>query len=90
MVEQEVKLDGAFDPSELRPVEPRRAQIDDGGIEAHELILEPELPPTLGERPAALQELVEDVFEQLPRALGVGQALAYASVARDGASSIAR
>ena len=29
----------------LRPVEQRRAQIDHGGVQADQLVLEPELPP---------------------------------------------
>ncbi|MBP1608506.1 MAG: hypothetical protein H6Q04_741 [Acidobacteria bacterium] len=43
MVQEQVELDGTFGPSKLSPVEQRKRQVNDAGIKAHELFLEPEL-----------------------------------------------
>lgn len=72
VVEQKVELYGALRPPELRPVEQRRAQIDHRGVQADELVFEPELPSPLAQRRTALQELVEHLLEQFPRAMGIG------------------
>jgi hypothetical protein len=69
VVQQTVQFDGAFGPAELGPVEEGRAQVDDGGVQAHQLVLEPERPPALGQGLTARQERLEHGAIELPRAM---------------------
>ena len=43
MVQKKMQFDGSFGSAEMSPVKEADRQIDDGGIQADELILEPEL-----------------------------------------------
>ena len=70
-----MQLDRPLGAPELRPVEQRRAQIDDRGVQAHQLVLEPELPPALAQGLAPGEQLLEHRPVQLPRPMlvGIGQ-----------------
>ncbi len=75
VIQQQVECDRALGAPKLGPVEQRGAQIDHGRIQAHELVLEPELPAAPGQGLAAGQQLVEDRAIELPRPMliGIGQ-----------------
>ena len=66
MVQDEVELDGPLGPPELRPVEQAGAEIDHRGVQAQELVLEPELALPLRDGLAPAQQLEEDRLVQLP------------------------
>src|SRR5215470_15328365 len=73
MVEEKVELHRPLGPSKLRPIEQARAQIDDRGVQAHELVLESELPAVLcSDAAAAIEKLVKDGLEERPRTVFVG------------------
>ena len=76
MVKEQMEFHRPLRATELRPVEERGAEIDDGGIQAQELFLEPELPAPFGHRLAALKQLEEDLLVQRPgpMLIGIGQA----------------
>jgi hypothetical protein len=74
MVEKQVELDGTFGPSDLSPVEQRKGQVDDAGIQAHELVFEPELfagAPTGHAQLALCQELLEHSLVERPGAVRI-------------------
>src|SRR5207247_1292715 len=75
MVQEQVELNGTLGPSELRPVEKRKRQVDHARIQAHELVLEPELlarsAPDHG-RLALCQQLLEHRLVERPRPVRVG------------------
>ncbi len=48
MVQQQMDLNGAFGSSEPGPIEQGQAQVNHRGIEAYQLVLEPEFLPALG------------------------------------------
>ena len=70
MIQQAMELDRPLRPSELRPV--RRAQVDHRRVQAHQLVLEPERPPTPRQGLTASEERLEHGPIELPRAMGVG------------------
>src|SRR5206468_999158 len=75
MVQEQVELNGTLGPSELSPVEKRKRQVDHARIQAHELVLEPELlarsAPDHG-RLALRQQLLEHRLVERPRPVRVG------------------
>src|SRR2546427_8536922 len=75
MVQEQVELNGTLGPSELRPVEKRKRQVNHARIQAHELVLDPELlarsPPDHG-RLALRQQLLEHRLVERPRSVRVG------------------
>jgi len=75
MVEQAMELDGALGAPERRPVEERRAQVDHRRVQADQLVLEPELPPALGQGLTPEQQRLEHGAVELPGPMlvGVGQ-----------------
>ena len=75
MVQREVEFDRALGPTERRPRKHLRAEVDDRGVDRQQLVLEPE-PLRRGDAPAALEQLIEDLLIELPRAMGIriGQA----------------
>lgn len=75
MVQKQMQFDGPLGPSETGPVEHRQAEIDRGGVEADQLLLEPELLFPSPLHPATLQRLEEDLFIKLPGAMlvAIGQ-----------------
>ena len=72
MIEHQVQLDGALGALELGPVIHRQAQVDDGRVDAHELVLEAELALAGGLGRDLGVKAVEDLFEQLPGTVRVG------------------
>jgi len=75
VVQQQMQFDGPLGPPEAGPVEHRQAEIDRGGVQADQLVLESELLPCSHLHPTALEELEEDLFIKLPGAMlvGIGQ-----------------
>ena len=71
MIEREMELHRALGPAERGPREHLRTQVDDGGVDRHQLVLEAELL-LAGRRLAPAQQLVEDTLVQLPRPMRVG------------------
>jgi hypothetical protein len=43
MVEQQMKLNGSFGAAKLRPIKNTDAQVNHGGVQAHQLVLKAEL-----------------------------------------------
>src|SRR5574342_533910 len=66
MVEEEMELHRPLRPAEGGPVEERGAEIDHRGVQAHQLVLEPELPAPFGGLLAAPEELEEDLLVERP------------------------
>jgi hypothetical protein len=69
MVQEQVEFDGAFRSPELGPVEQRKGQVDDAGIQTHQLVLEPEFLAASVASPARLalcQELLEYGLAERP------------------------
>ncbi len=62
MVQEQVELHRALGPAEHRPVKERGTQVDHRGIQAGQFVLEPELPPALGDCLAAGEQLAEDLL----------------------------
>ena len=62
-----MQLDGPFGPSEAGPVEHRQAEIDRGGVQADQLVLESELLPGSSLHPTALEELKENLIHKAAR-----------------------
>jgi hypothetical protein len=75
VVQQAMQLHRPLGAAELRPVEQGRAEVDDRRVQAHQLVLEPELPPGRDGTVAAGEQLVEDGPVQLPGPMlvGIGQ-----------------
>src|SRR5271167_4966397 len=79
MIQQQVQFHGSLGPPVKSPVKDRRTQIDHRSIHTDQLVLETKLVGlaggTGGQRLALPQQLLEDIFVQLPRAMlvGVGQ-----------------
>jgi hypothetical protein len=72
VIQQQVQLDSPLGAGELGPVEQRHRQVDQAGIQTHELVLEAKLlRATLGvdHLPGPLQQLLEDGLKQLPRSV---------------------
>jgi hypothetical protein len=70
-----MELDGSFGPAELSPVEQRKGQVDDAGIQAHKLVLELELLSGAVARHTQLtfcQELFKHGLVERPGAVGIG------------------
>jgi hypothetical protein len=72
MVQKQVQLDRPLGPAEPCPIKNGQTQIDRGGIEADQLVLESELLFTLHLGAATFKQLQEDVLIKLPRANGLG------------------
>ena len=75
MVQKQVELDGAFGPSKLGPVEQRKGQVDDAGIQTYELVLEPKLPGVAAASHTEMtfcQELLKHGLVERPGAVGIG------------------
>ena len=73
MIQKQVQFHRSLAGAVFGPVVYALAQVYDGGIEAHELVFEPELALFARGCPAAgLQHLVEKVLVELPRPIGVG------------------
>ena len=72
VAQQAMQLDRPLGAPEVRPVEQRRTQIDDRGIQTHQLVLEPKLPPPLRQGLAACQQFLEHRAIELPGAMRVG------------------
>ncbi len=74
VVEGEMQLDRALGPAKRRPLEDLSAEINDGGVERHQLVLEPKLLLARN-GPAAVQQVIEHLLVELPRPVlvGVGQ-----------------
>jgi hypothetical protein len=75
MVQKQVELDGPFGPSKLSPVEQGKRQVDDAGIQAYELVLEPKLPAGAAASHTELtfcQELLKHGLVERPGAVGIG------------------
>ena len=65
MVEEEVELDRPLRLPEGGPIKKRSAEIDDGGIQTEELILEAKLL-CARDGPALLEKLIEQLLVELP------------------------
>ena len=74
MIEQQMQLDGPLGAPVLRPVEDSGAQLDQGGVEREQLVLESK-PMTSSHFAAASEQLIEHAPVKLPRPVlvGVGQ-----------------
>ena len=72
VVEDQMQLDRALGGAELCPVVHREAQIDDGRIDADQLVLEAKLLLAHRFGGDRLEQAVEDLLEQLPRSMAVG------------------
>ena len=72
MIKHQMQFDCTFGSAELRPVIQRQAQVDHGGVEAHQLVLEPKflLAHRLGGND--VEQPVEHLLEQLPRTMAIG------------------
>ena len=75
VVQEQVELHRPLGPAGGRPVEQALAEINHRGVQAEELVLEPELPPDPGHGLAAAQQLEADRPVEGPGAMfvGVGQ-----------------
>jgi hypothetical protein len=71
MIEQQMQFDRAFGVPVLRPIEDRGAELDQGGVEREQLVLEAEAVP-LGDFAAAAEQLIKHAAVQLPGAVFVG------------------
>ena len=67
VIEQQMQLDRPLGGAEFRPIVHREAQIDHGGIQTYQLVLEAELLPASasGERQLRLKASVEQVEDVL-------------------------
>ena len=72
VVEHQVQFHRAFSSLELRPVIHRQAQVNDGRIEADQFVFEPEFLFAGRFAGNNIEQCVEDLLEQLRRAVAVG------------------
>jgi hypothetical protein len=73
MIELQMQLDRALRALKPRPVEHRRAQLDDRGIQQPQGMREAKPPPLRrGQGLAAAQDVVEHRLKQLPGAMRIG------------------
>jgi hypothetical protein len=73
MIEHQMQLHRPLGPAKPGPVEYLDTQIDDRRIQAHQLILESELPlPPHGLKTTTLQKVEEDQLVEFPRTVFVG------------------
>jgi len=75
MVQQKVQFDSPFGTPKFRPVKESHRKIDDGRIQAEQLILEPKLLLSDKLLGTSLMELEKDPWVKFPRAMfiGIGQ-----------------
>jgi len=66
-----VELHRSLGPAVRGPVKERSAELDEGGIETEELVLEAELLPW-GDGLALVEELVKNLLVELPGPLLIG------------------
>lgn len=71
MVEQEMELHRPLRPAEGGPVKERGAEIDDGGVQAQQRVLEPEPASSFRHGVAAPEQVEEDLLVQPPRSVCV-------------------
>jgi len=72
MVENKMQFDRALGAAELRPVVHGQAQVDHGRIKADQFVLEAELLLAHDLGGDDLEQAIEHLFEQFPRAMAIG------------------
>ena len=73
MIEQHMDLDGALGAAKGGPIVQAEAEVDDGGVERDQCVLEAKRPLALRRQPlAAGQKLLEDGLIKLPGPMSVG------------------
>jgi hypothetical protein len=72
MVQEQMKFDRPFGPSEACPVKHAQAQINRGGVETNQFVLEPELLPSSYLHPTAFEQLEKNLLIKLPGTMLVG------------------
>ena len=70
VIQKQMQFHRSLGLAERRPIEHAQTQINHAGIQTQELILKTQF--LLRRQFRALQQVVERLFEQLPRPLGVG------------------
>jgi hypothetical protein len=72
VIEKQVKLNGSFGSTELRPREKGQAQRNGGAIEGKQFILEAKFAVPWSGHPTDLESLVKQITKHLPWSVGVG------------------
>jgi len=75
VIEHQMQLDDSLGAAELRPVEDRGAQLDGGGVDRQQLVLEAELVPDaslLGLTAGQIHHQVVEILEQCAGTMGIG------------------
>ena len=86
VVQQEVDLNGAFGLTEIRPWKQAETEVDSGGVEAEQLVLEAELLIFAGALAAAeVPQMEKGILIKLPGTVGIG--VGERALGRGGAQS---